>query len=292
MKALGKSSGLAIAIATVLSGACGGGPTASGKGVNNSSDGKTSILERRIEGQEKQIAELEVRLALLEASANEFRALIEAGRPSRRETIRIGAHKESEPVAEERFKEKEREADNGRPRPLIRLYGKAPENAPASALLLPPGALDRLPVAPLPEEDGSKLSVSLVGSQALPAGETAVITEYRNALSLLRTGKFDQAQQAFLAFTTSYPGHAYADNALYWCGEALYAKKDYPAALRQFEEVAERYPASRKLPDLLLKIGLCHRRMGNAEKARVYFRRVLRRYPDSTAARLASREDA
>jgi TolA-binding protein len=72
----------------------------------------------------------------------------------------------------------------------------------------------------------------------------------------------------------------------------LYAKKDYEAALRQFQDVAERFPSSRKLPDSLLKIGMCHRRMGDTERARVYFRRVLRQYPDSNAARIASREDA
>ncbi len=292
MKAPEKTTGVAIAMAAVLSSACGGGAATRAAVVKYSNNGVIETLERRVESQEKQIAELEVRLALLEASANEFRALAENRRPPRGETIRIGASKSRKPALEASFAEEQQDADDGGPRPFIRLHGEPPENTPAQSLLLPPGISDRLPVAPLPEPGGGPPAVSLAGSQALRSGEAAIIAEYKEALSLLRSGKFDEALQAFSAFATSYPGHAYADNALYWRAEALYAKKEYGAALRQFQELLERYPASRKLPDSLLKIGLCHRRMGDTEKARVYFRRVLRQYPDSTAARLASREDA
>jgi tol-pal system protein YbgF len=149
-----------------------------------------------------------------------------------------------------------------------------------------------LPVAPLPEGSPLPASTTSYESKTLQASEGAIITEYRNALSLVRGGKFDEALEALSSFVTSYPGHAYTDNALYWRGEVLYAKKDYAGALRQFQHVAERFPSSGKLPDSLLKIGMCHRRMGDTERARSYFRRLLRQYPDSNAARIASREDA
>ena len=287
-----KTAGLAVAVATAFSSACGGSATTGGAIVKNSDDGVVEALERRIENQERQIAELEVRLALLEASATEFRAVVGQRRPPRGETIRIGSRKVRKPTLEEDFVEEAQAADDGPPRPLLRLYGRPPEKSPAPSLALPPGISDRLPVAPLPERSPAASSLSPAAGQALRSGEAAIINEYREALSLLRSGRFDQALQAFSAFVTSYPEHAYADNALYWRAEALYAKKQYGDALRQFQEVTERYPASRKLPDSLLKIGLCHRRLGDADKARVYFRRVVRQYPDSTAARLASREDA
>jgi tol-pal system protein YbgF len=282
------------AAAFVLS-ACGGGTATVRPSIKKSVVTENIEVERRLESQAQRIAELEVRLALLEAAANEFRALLESRRQARGETIRIGANRRREAENDEGPAEEEVAKDDGRPRPVLRLYGSGPEKAPASALVLPPsppGVSDRLPVAPLPDGVSPGPLASTAGSKTLRASEAAIITEYRNALSLLRGGKFDEALRAFSDFIASYPGHAYADNASYWRGEVLYAKKDYEAALRQFQDVAERFPSSRKLPDSLLKIGMCHRRMGDTERARVYFRRVLRQYPDSNAARIASREDA
>ena len=83
-----------------------------------------------------------------------------------------------------------------------------------------------------------------------------------------------------------------ADNALYWRGEVLYAQRQYGRALRQFEGVLASAPDGDRVPDALYKIGLCHRRMGEPQRAREAFERLRTRFPDSKAARLASQEDA
>ncbi|MAC25996.1 MAG: tol-pal system protein, partial [Myxococcales bacterium] len=66
----------------------------------------------------------------------------------------------------------------------------------------------------------------------------------------------------------------------------------YPAARAAFEAYLRAHPSGEKAPDALLKIGLCHQRMGDGMAARRAYERLRREHPQSVAARLASREDA
>ncbi|MCA9581578.1 MAG: tetratricopeptide repeat protein, partial [Myxococcales bacterium] len=82
-----------------------------------------------------------------------------------------------------------------------------------------------------------------------------------------------------------------ADNAAYWVGEVFFVQQQYEQALRSFEGLIVSYPKGNKVPDALLRAGLCHFRMGHDKKARAYFKRLKELFPDTVAARLASRED-
>jgi TolA-binding protein len=46
-----------------------------------------------------------------------------------------------------------------------------------------------------------------------------------------------------------------------------------------------RFPLGNKVPDCLLKLGLCQEKLGNKDKAKSYFERLARDYPRSEAAR-------
>jgi tol-pal system protein YbgF len=108
--------------------------------------------------------------------------------------------------------------------------------------------------------------------------------QYQAAFGLLKEGRYDEAAAAFRAFLGQYRDHELAANAQYWLGEVYYVKRDFAAALQAFETVLTGYPASRKLPDALLKAGYCHYELGNYGLARTALARVTQEFPDATAA--------
>ena len=112
---------------------------------------------------------------------------------------------------------------------------------------------------------------------------------YRAAYALVRGQEFDSAVTAFTAFLRDYPGGRYAPNAHYWLGE-LYLVVDPadPEAARQsFMLLLNQYPDNAKIPDALYKLGRVQFIKGNSQRAREYLERVMREYPNSSAARLA-----
>ncbi|MEZ4256928.1 MAG: tol-pal system protein YbgF, partial [Polyangiales bacterium] len=121
--------------------------------------------------------------------------------------------------------------------------------------------------------------------------EELALAEYQAALSNIRDRKFGAALKGLHEFLVKHPKHAYADNALYWKGEVLYAQRQYGQALVTFEDVVVRFPRGNRVSDAFLKAGLCHARMGNLKNARGYFQRLKSLFPDSVAARMASQED-
>lgn len=110
---------------------------------------------------------------------------------------------------------------------------------------------------------------------------------YRAALNMLKEGRYATAMTQFRAFLSKYPNSEYADNSLYWLGEASYVTQDYKQALIDFRKVTENYPNSSKYPDALLKIGYCLIELKDQEGAIKALNEVRSRFPASTAARLA-----
>jgi tol-pal system protein YbgF len=112
-------------------------------------------------------------------------------------------------------------------------------------------------------------------------------TAYKKAFELLKDGKYAESGAAFNQFLTAYPQSGLIDNAHYWLGEAHYVGKDFPAALRSFKTVVEKFPDSRKLPDAWLKIGFCQYELKNWKESRDALNRVMQVAADSQPAKLA-----
>lgn len=121
-----------------------------------------------------------------------------------------------------------------------------------------------------------------------PEGD-APIQEYQSAYELYQQGRVVEARQAFEAFAARYPRHPYSDNARYWVGECLYDQKDFEGARRQFLRVMTEHPDGNKVPDAMVKVGLCDRALGRHEDAIRMFRTVMLTYPDTEAAAVAMR---
>ncbi len=140
------------------------------------------------------------------------------------------------------------------------------------------GAAQTLP----PESTGTSAGAAGARSNALdPEAKRA----YDAAISLVNARQYDKALDALAAFLVKWPDHPYADNAMYWRGECYFAKGDWARASEQFEGTVTRYPAGNKVPDALLKLGMCSQKLGNPAKAKTWFDRLIEQFPRSEAAR-------
>lgn len=108
---------------------------------------------------------------------------------------------------------------------------------------------------------------------------------YETALSQVQGKQYDKGLAGLTSFLARWPDHPYAENAVYWRGEAYYGQGEYLRAAEQFESVLARYGAGAKTPDALLKLGLCHDRLGSPARAREYWDRLKSEFPKSDAAR-------
>jgi tol-pal system protein YbgF len=111
---------------------------------------------------------------------------------------------------------------------------------------------------------------------------------YQAAFDMLRNGQYMQSAEAFRNFLLVFPSSPLADNAQYWLAETYYVQRQFTTALPAFQLVVESYPNSIKMPDALLKIGFCNYELQQWPAARAALEQVVREFPDTTAARLAT----
>ena len=119
-----------------------------------------------------------------------------------------------------------------------------------------------------------------------PAGSDQ--QNYEAALDLIESRRYDEANRAFTTFLASFPTSPLADNAQYWLAETYYVRNQYAEGLPAFRRLIETYPQSDKVPDALLKVGFCQAELGERAAARTSLQEVMRQFPGTTAARLAS----
>lgn len=121
---------------------------------------------------------------------------------------------------------------------------------------------------------------------ARPAGSDQ--QNYEAALDLIEGRRYEEANRAFTAFLAAFATSPLADNAQYWLAETYYVRNQYADGLTAFRKLIESYPQSDKVPDALLKIGFCQAELGERAAARTSLQEVMRQFPGTTAARLAS----
>jgi tol-pal system protein YbgF len=215
-------------------------------------DGELTALRLALEEQEQEIRTLRGQLALARARVHELEGTGEPEPVSRSDATKAGALP----------------------------WANVEERLPVTAGVpdLPPFEQPETPPA--------------IEASPVPEPETVRIDGYRRGLQLVRDQRFAEALVELDAFAAAHPGHAYADNALFWCGEIHYLRREYTEALRYFERVEKLHPWGNKAPDALYRMGQIYARRGDRARARAYFDKVREQFPDTAAARLALREDA
>jgi tol-pal system protein YbgF len=117
------------------------------------------------------------------------------------------------------------------------------------------------------------------------AGEQA---SYDAAFTALKASDYPRAIAGFRNFVATYPTSPLASNAQYWLGEAYYVNREYQNAITAFQRVTAEWPESRKAPDALVKIGFTQAALNRNGDARVTLEDVVRRFPGTEAAQLAT----
>jgi tol-pal system protein YbgF len=104
--------------------------------------------------------------------------------------------------------------------------------------------------------------------------------DYVGSLGDFQNKQYDKAIEKFSDLLRTNPDHELADNAQYWLAEAYYMKGNYQRALVEFEKVFT-FTQKGKYDDAQLKLGYCYLKLGQKEKAKEEFERLISHYPYS-----------
>ncbi len=77
---------------------------------------------------------------------------------------------------------------------------------------------------------------------------------YDLALSALKEGRFDAAEQQFHDFIQKYPSSRLQSNATFWYGETFYRRGTFSKAAINYLQSYKKYPKGSKASDSLLKL--------------------------------------
>lgn len=81
-------------------------------------------------------------------------------------------------------------------------------------------------------------------------------SEYDIALSLLKDGKFDEAEEKFASFIQNHQKHRLRENAVFWYAESFYLRSNFNQAAINYLKSYKEYPKGSKAADALLKLSL------------------------------------
>ena len=145
------------------------------------------------------------------------------------------------------------------------ILAPAQPERPDTVLGTIPQSVAPRPAAPAPVPDGPDAS-------------------YRQALDLLQSGHWVQAEQAFNRFIETYPEDSRTPTASYWLGETYLFRKDYQTAASTFARNYRTYGQDApRAPDNLLKLGIALAAMGDRDRACQTFGELEKRHPRAPA---------
>lgn len=113
------------------------------------------------------------------------------------------------------------------------------------------------------------------------------LAEYKRHIAALKRGKHKVAVAGMRSFLERYPRHYLSDNVQFYVGQSFYARKKHAEALREYKKVVQRYWRGNKLPDAMLKVGLCQLALGHPQAGRASLRRLVTRFPATKPAQQA-----
>ncbi|MDQ6993512.1 MAG: hypothetical protein Q9M31_08550 [Mariprofundus sp.] len=110
---------------------------------------------------------------------------------------------------------------------------------------------------------------------------------YTAAYLALKSGRYDEASSGFKAQLKRFPKGEYADQAWYWSGETKLAQGDRAEGKNAFQYVVEHYRNSVKHAASLFKLAQIAVEEKHQEKAKVYYKKLIRDHADTSMAESA-----
>ena len=142
------------------------------------------------------------------------------------------------------------------------------------------------PSASVPASTTGQSTAAVSQSSATQSEEKAA---YQAAFDKLKEGRYKNAKTELKAFLGKYPNSSYAGNAQYWLGEAHYVTRNFEQGIIEFKKVLNKYPNSNKVPDAMLKLGYTFYELKQFPQAKAILEDLRKRFPESTASRLATK---
>jgi len=104
--------------------------------------------------------------------------------------------------------------------------------------------------------------------------------EYQHGLSLHHDRNYQEAISVFMGLLNTGAPAGLESNCHYWIGECYYGMKNYKEAVAHFEQVAN-YTQSTKKDDAQIMTANCYRRMGDHERAKAEYQKLIDQFPAS-----------
>ena len=111
---------------------------------------------------------------------------------------------------------------------------------------------------------------------------------YKNSFALLKAADYENAIIGFREYLLKYSNDKFADNSMFWIGEAYWVTQDFEKAIEEYLQLTDKYPQSQKSSHALLKIGYCYEKLGKIDEAKGVLKELQKKFPNSTAARLGA----
>jgi tol-pal system protein YbgF len=131
-------------------------------------------------------------------------------------------------------------------------------------------------------------SAPALGGTPAPVAGGSEQAAYDAGMAALRGGNYDKAVATFREVVANYPNGDLAANAQFWIGESYYTKGDLESAITAYRKVLGDWPNSRKAPDAMVKLGFSLSDVKRIGEARSTLEEVVRKYPGTSAAQLAT----
>lgn len=144
------------------------------------------------------------------------------------------------------------------------------------------------PAPPTPPPPGFAPSAAPPEPRPVPSPSGAAAQDlYQTALARLKAGDRDAAMLLFYELIANHPQERLREAAQVHVADIYSAQRDFDAALAELESLLAAVPNGARTAEVLLKIGLTRRALGDEASARRAWERVVRDYPKSEAAREA-----
>ena len=145
---------------------------------------------------------------------------------------------------------------------------------------------------PAPPPGSASQGSSGAGETPSQTAEKTWTTEreaYGVAIELMRAKDFASSIAGFEGLIVNFPNGKYTPNAFYWLGELYLAQTESEKARQNFVQVVRLYPDHQKVPGALYKLGVLYHGLGDDKQAKTYLDKVQAEFPQSSAAKLASK---
>lgn len=108
--------------------------------------------------------------------------------------------------------------------------------------------------------------------------------QFDEAMEVMRSGDFNAAAAAFVAFNKRWPTSGYYETARFWLGNAQYGKREYKDAISTFRALVNAAPEHPRAPEAMLALANCQIELKDTKSARRTLEDLQKNYPKSEAA--------